>query len=96
MVDASKILYLKDTSLYPVVLKFLMNLDTNNLDNLYEDLIKDEKRYRYADIFDIITRLFFYISFLVNTKYPENCSFKIVKHYITKEKVLLKVLVKEL
>jgi len=95
-IDVSKLLYLKDTDIYFAVLKFIENLNTDNLDNIYDSVIKDEDKQKYKRIFDILTRVFFYISFLVNSKYPENCSFKIIKHYITKEKVILKIQIKEL
>ena len=96
VVDASKILYLEHTTVFHIVIDFLKNLDTDNLDNTYHKLIENAPIKELSHIFDILTRVFYYVSFLLNSKHPNNCSFKIIKHYISKKKVLLKIKYKEL
>lgn len=96
MIDASKLTYLENSKIFSLVISFLENLDSEKLDNIYYSLIEHIEEEKLDYVFDILSRVFYYISFLVNTIEPKVCSFKIIKHYISNGKILLKIKLKEL
>ena len=94
-IDVSKILYLKDSPYFFFISEFIKRLDTENLDNLYYDIIKDCNK-DLSSIFNILSKVYYYITFLVNSKNPMICDYKVLKYHITKEKIIIKVKIKEL
>jgi len=96
IIDASKLLNLEHSSIFFLILDFLEHLDTDNLDNAYYNVIKDLDSSKLSETFDILSRIYFYVTYLINSKHPEYCSFKVIKYYITKEKMILKIKYKEL
>jgi len=96
MIDASKLSNLSNNKLFVYVTEFLNGLDTMQLDNHYAKVIEDLPNEKLGKVFDILSKVYFYVSFLIFTKYPDICRFKIINHYIANERVILKVAIKEL
>jgi hypothetical protein len=96
LIDASKVLYLENSFIFSMVIEFIKHLDTDNLDNLYYEIIKDVENKELPKIFDLLSKVYFYITVLVNNKNPNYCSYKVIKYYISKEKVMLRIKLKEL
>ena len=96
VIDASKLTYLENSEIFSLVISFLEDLDSEILDNIYYYKIQYANEEKLDYIFNILSKVFYYISFLVYTIEPAVCSFKIIKHYITNGKILLKIKLKEL
>lgn len=96
LIDASHLLLLSSSKYFNFILKFIENMDIDNIDNLYYDLISEIDDVYLKEFTNIATRVLYYISYLIYSKRFDVCSFKVIKSYISKEKIMLKVEIKEL
>jgi len=96
MIDASKLTYLENSPVFSYILEFIKNLDNDYLDNIYSNIIENIPSEKLEYVFDVITKTYYYISFLINSNEPDICSFKVIKYYISNGKILLKIKLKEL
>jgi hypothetical protein len=94
--DLNKLLLLNKNKYYPLIIDFIKTLNSKTMDNNINALIDRLDIDELEDFFDIWTRVYFYLTYKINSANPKNKSYKIIKHYITKEKILIKLELEEL
>jgi len=95
IIDASLITSLANHPFYFLFLELVKKFDTDKIDILIEELTENIDK-GLDEFFSISSKIYYYLSVLVNTVKPDNLGFKVVKHYITNTEVKLRIEVKEL
>jgi hypothetical protein len=91
IINASHILGLANHPLYFLFCRFLEKFDTEKIDVIIEELMENLEDKDLEDFFNYTTRIYYYLSVLVNTKVNDVLSFKVDKAYITNEKIMLRI-----